>query len=147
MLARGILLHFVRLNRDWMILLVVFSLFGCGDPGTVPVPVYPDGPLMGASGPEPMGGWTVATKEGIIDGGDYFNTGGSFYISIEDSAFVKSQATQVYLNRDPEHPDRYGWYLYEDFRVSDRFIYIEDPSRAYKGFGYVFFIYLKYRGN
>jgi hypothetical protein len=120
---------------------------GCTDPGRVPTPVYPDGPILGPNGPKPMSGWDVVEKSGIIDGGDYHNTGGEWYIVKEDSAFVRCQASQVYLKRDPLNSGRYEWFLYEQYRVSDRFIYIEDPMRAYNGFGFVIFIYTDYTGS
>jgi len=136
-----------KFNHRWLILAAVISLVSCSDPGTVPVPVYPNGSLIGPNGPEAMGGWKVVTRRGVIDSGDYFSTGGPFYISIEDSAFIKMQVTQVYMNRDPVEPDRYGWFLFDTFHVSDRFISIDDPLRAYNSFGYVIFIYQDYYGN
>lgn len=122
-------------------------MIGCGEPDRVPVPVYPDGSLIGPDGPDPMAGWQVKKHEGIIDRGDYYNTDGDWYILIEDSAFMAAQATQLYLKRSPDEPYLYRWFLYEAFRVSYRYIYIEDPMRAYGGFGYVIFIYTDYRGG
>jgi len=137
------------LRRSASLIAAMCGLFltGCSDPGYVPTPVYPDGALIGPNGPMPIGAWEVVKKEGVIDGGDYYNTGGSWYISLDDSAFLKAQATQVYLNKDLEHPNLFGWFLFKEFRVSDRFLYIEDPARAYNGFGYVVFVYTKYKGG
>lgn len=123
------------------------ALLGCRDPGRVPVPDYPDGAIIGPNGPEPKAGWEVKRREGILDQGDYHNTDGGWYILLEDSAFLKAQATQVYLKRSPEEPNRFNWFLYNAFRVSNRYIYIEDPMKGYAGFGYVIFIYTKYYGS
>ncbi len=126
---------------------LLILVIGCSDPGSVPVPVYPNGAIYGPDGPKPMSGWQVTTREGILDRGDYYNTDGDWYIVLEDSAFLAAQATQVYLKRSPEEPERYNWFLYEAFRVSHRYIYLEDPMKGYAGFGYIIFIYTDYNGG
>ena len=100
-----------------------------------------DSSLIGSTGPVPYSGWQVREHHGVFDQGDYHNTGGTWYLVIADSAFVWCSGAQLYLKRSPEDPNPYSWYLYKQFRVSDRFIYIEDPMKGYGGFEYLIFIY------
>ena len=126
------------------ILLSILFFISCTETFVIPEPVYPEGTIIGAEGPEPMRNWEVITIDSRFDMGDYYDTGGEYYICMENDALLLTRYTQVYLNPSEENYGLQGWRLFEEFRVSERFLYIEDPARAYLGWDYVIFIYLDY---
>ncbi len=126
-------------------LLLLLCLISCKEERVPDRPMLPDSAIIGPNGPEAWSGWDVKDRRGAFDRADYYNTGGDWYISIEDSAFLTGQAVQVYLNRDPTLPNTYSWGLLPGFRINERFLHIEDPMKAYAGWSYVIFIYLHHR--
>ena len=122
----------------------IFSLSGCEEYEMPPFAVYPSGAIIGPDGPEPMRGWDSVTKHGRLEYGNYYNTGGTWYASVEIDILIYTEYTQLYLNRDAAELGNQGWFLTRNFSVSDRFLYIPDPERAYFAWDYVVFIYLDY---
>ena len=120
----------------------VFLLNACTNP-KYPVHAVPDtdSSNIGPNGPEPLSGWNVKRIEHAIGSYNYHNTGGTWYITLEDSSFLDAVAIQLYWNPNPDDPSKM-WSLFKGYRVSDRFIYIEDPARTYWGWSYVIFVYL-----
>lgn len=127
-------------------------LLGCsantGIPGTPGMPVQPktatdeDSTLIGENGPIPLAGYDVVTYENFFDSGDYRNTVGTYYIMLELGPLRKSLFTQLYLNKDKDVKENI-WLRYKSYRVSDRFLYIDDIGRNLWGWDYVLFVYLK----
>ena len=128
------------------LIFLLLALSGCGfeKVQAPPKPVYPEGMIIGPDGPEPMRGWEVVSKRGKFDNGDYFDTGGQWYISLEFDALLETEYTQVYINPDADSLGNAGWTLHKNFRVSHRFLYIDDPMKNYLYWDYVLFIYLDY---
>ncbi len=121
-----------------------FSLVSCEEPEMPPAPVYPNGAIIGANGPEAMRGWDSVTIPGRFCFGDYYNTGGAWYASLEIDTLLYTEYTQLYLNRNVPELGNAGWYLEGNFSVSDRFLYLPDPERVYFAWDYVVIIYLEY---
>jgi len=122
--------------------LALASILVCCERYTVlESPEVPDSCLIGKDGPRPFPGWTVVERRGHFDGSNYYDTGGWWYIMLEDSAFNGAVTTQVYVNPDADSPvDK--WQLFKAFRVSCRFLYIDDHLRRLWGWTYVVFIYM-----
>jgi len=135
-----------------LLVIYLLFLFGCsantGLPGTPGMPVQPkntvdeDSTLIGENGPIAMAGYDVVAYENFFDSGDYRNTVGTFYIMLELGSLRKSLFTQLYLNKDKDLPEN-KWLRYKSYRVSDRFLYIDDIGRNLWGWDYVLFVYHK----
>ncbi|MBM3329779.1 MAG: hypothetical protein FJY67_09970 [Calditrichaeota bacterium] len=123
-------------------LLIALALASCTSP-TLPDRSTPDADSIriGPNGPLPLGGWKVIERNGIFDSEEYRNTVGWPYICIEDNLFLDAFAIQVYLNTAPNDPAKSNWSLFKKFRISERFLYIDDHLKSYWGWAYVIFIY------
>ncbi len=66
---------------------------------------------------------------------------------IESDAIKQDRFTQVYIHADPNRQDNRVWVMLRGIRLSERFLYIEDPTKSYFGWTYCIFIYSKYTGE
>jgi hypothetical protein len=130
-----------------VIIILSCSLIQCEKFQLPPEPVYPDDPLIGPNGPEPATGWEAIQLSGKIDASNYYDTGGDWYIMIEYKGFKQENFTQVYLHADPNRQDNHVWILMDGIRLSDGFLYLDDPSKAYFGWTFCIFIYSRYTGE
>ena len=129
-----------------VIYLCATAVFSC-DPMQPPPPsVYPEGPIIGENGPEAMRGWDVDTLYGSFGLGFYHNTGGDWYITIENKALLNAEFTQLFIIREKNDTDTQNWVFLEGYRISGKFLYLDDPLKAYATWDYILFIYVDYKG-
>ena len=135
----------ISLQRLTLLLILTSSLLiNCTEKIVIPEPVYPGDEIIGPNGPEPMPHWEVVKHSGQIVGVDYYNTGGSWYISIEMKELLETKYTQLYLNPNAIMNGNKGWFMTKSFNVGNRFLYIPDPAKTYHAWDYVVFIYTDY---
>jgi len=133
-------------NPGLCFIVILLALIGC-DKAPFERPDYPSGPSVDENGnPIPARGWNVISFWGKIGTEHYFNTGGDWYIMIEHKEITEDKFTQVYINRNPEQPENI-WIYIEEFKLSDEYIYIDDPIKAYGGWTYYVMIYDRYTGD
>ena len=135
-------------SRVTVSLLLCVILVGCSSVELPPAPVYPEGPIVDENGhPMPAQGWGVISFWGVLSNANYYNTGGPWYIIIENNQIAEDKFTQVFLNQNPAQPDKYAWFYVRNFEISDKYIYIEDPIKAFFGWTYYVIVYEKYYGE
>jgi len=130
--------------------MLCFTLHGCMETeipsSSTYTPVYPEGPRVDENGhPIPAQGWGVISFWGVLSNANYYNTGGPWYIIIDNNQISEEKFTQVYVNKDPADSGNCWIYIW-NFRISSHYIYIDDPTKAFLGWTYYVIVYDKYHG-